>query len=612
MFSILNRKINIQESPFIIAEMSGNHNGDFELAKRIIEKAAKTGADAIKLQTYTADTLTLNSQNDEFVVEEGIWAGRSLYDLYQEAYTPWEWHAELFRLAKSLGLIAFSSPFDFSAIDFLESINCPAYKIASPELIDIPLIEKVAATGKPVIMSSGMAQKEEIVEAINAYKNAGGGPLALLHCISGYPTPINDVNLNTMLDKSKIHGVEEIGISDHTLGTAVPIAAVALGATIVEKHFCLGKELGGVDSAFSLDPHEFTEMVDACRAAHRALGSINYQTKDSEKQGRKGRRSLYAIKSLTGGSVITEDDIKSVRPGNGLHPRYYNSLIGRTIRRDVQKNEALSWEIFGDEYAGIVKNAAGRVRTIKNNPKIVGISQARMGSSRLPGKTLTNLMGKNVLERHILRVRKSKLIKDYVIATSTNPEDDKIEEFCSSFEQKVFRGSSDDVLKRYLDTAKEYRADVIVRMTADCPLIDPDLIDHVIQYFLQNQGTLDYACLDIRRYARGFDVEVFSRDALERISELADSDYEREHVTLGIYRRPEIFKTAFYYDDQLEYKEEPDRLCVDTSADLEAISTLLEIAGAESENLNWRSILELMEKHPEIRKLNTHIEQIKV
>jgi pseudaminic acid synthase len=334
------------QPPFLIAEMSGNHNGDIDRARRLIDAAREAGADAVKLQTYTADTITMDVDRPEFRLEGGLWAGRSLHELYREAHTPWEWHPALFEHARNVGIAIFSSPFDPTAIDFLEGLRAPAYKIASFELIDLPLIHKAAATGKPLIMSTGMASLGEIADAVATARDAGNDNIALLHCVSGYPTPVEDCDLRTIPHMAEAFGLP-VGLSDHTMGVAVPVAAVALGAIIVEKHFTLARSDGGPDAAFSLEPAEFKAMVDACRVAHAALGSVSYTLKPSEAGGRTFRRSLYVNRDVSAGTVLTNDHIRSIRPGLGLAPKYLPDLLGRVATRDLKRGEPVDWTMLG-------------------------------------------------------------------------------------------------------------------------------------------------------------------------------------------------------------------------------------------------------------------------
>lgn len=334
------------QRPFLIAELSGNHNGDIDRARRMIDAARDAGADAVKLQTYTADTITMDVDRPEFRLEGGLWAGRSLYELYQEAHTPWEWHPALFAHARDAGIPIFSSPFDPTAIDFLESLDAPAYKIASFELIDLPLIAKAARTGKPLIMSTGMAGLGEMADAVAAARDAGNDNIALLHCVSGYPTPVEDCDLRTIPHMAAAFGLP-VGLSDHTMGVAVPVAAVALGAVIIEKHFTLARADGGPDSAFSLEPAEFKAMAEACRIAHAALGDISYALKPSEAGGRTFRRSLYVARDVAAGTVLTDAHVRSIRPGLGLAPRHLPDVLGRVAARDLSRGEPLDWTMLG-------------------------------------------------------------------------------------------------------------------------------------------------------------------------------------------------------------------------------------------------------------------------
>lgn len=323
--------------PYIIAELSANHNGSIENAKRIIEEAMKAGADAVKIQTYRPDTITLDCDHEEFKVKGGLWEGRTLYELYQEAHMPWEWHAPLFEHARKLGITIFSSPFDNTAVDLLESLNAPAYKIASFEAVDLPLIKYVASTGKPMIISTGMANIEEIAEAIDAARDGGCKELAVLHCVSGYPAPASDYNLRTIPDIIARHGLVT-GLSDHTLDNTTAITSVALGASIIEKHFTLDRSGGGPDDSFSLEPHELAALCRDAKIAWQTLGKIDYGRKSSEQGNVQFRRSLYFVKDLKAGDVITEDSVRSVRPGYGLPPKMLKNIIGRKVLIDIKSN----------------------------------------------------------------------------------------------------------------------------------------------------------------------------------------------------------------------------------------------------------------------------------
>lgn len=335
------------DSPvYIIAEMSGNHGQDFNEAVRILRAAKSAGADAIKLQTYRADTLTIDSSAEAFNITGTPWSGRTLFELYSEAYTPWEWHPKLQSIALELGLDFFSTPFDSSAVDFLETLEVPMYKIASFENVDLELLRKVAATRKPIIMSTGMATLGEIEEAVTTLREAGGGQVALLKCTSAYPAPPEEMNLRTIPHLADAFDVP-VGLSDHSLEIAVPVTATALGACIVEKHLVLSRSNGGPDSAFSLEPGEFSAMVKAIRITERALGKVQYQVGVREAQSRVFRRSLFVVTDVKAGEVLTAASVKSIRPGNGLAPRHYNEVIGRRATRDIKRGTPLSWDLVG-------------------------------------------------------------------------------------------------------------------------------------------------------------------------------------------------------------------------------------------------------------------------
>ena len=327
---------------FIIAELSANHNGSKEVALETVRAAKRTGADAIKLQTYTADTITLKADQPDFKISQGtLWDGRYLHDLYQEAYTPWEWHKEIFDLANELGLVCFSSPFDKTAVDFLEELGNPIYKIASFEITDIPLIEYAASKGKPMIISTGIAEQEDIELALEACHKMGNKDVTLLKCTSSYPAPIEEANMVMVKDLAERYGVDS-GLSDHTLGATAPVVATCFGAKVIEKHFILNKEIGGPDAAFSLDEAEFTEMVKAVREAEKAIGKVDYSLTEKQKAGKAFSRSLYIAEDVNEGDVITEENVRSVRPGFGMHPKHYKDLIGRSFKKEGKKGDRLS------------------------------------------------------------------------------------------------------------------------------------------------------------------------------------------------------------------------------------------------------------------------------
>lgn len=336
-------QIDKNSAVFIIAELSANHNGSIDVAKETIRAAKRAGADCIKLQTYTADTITIDSDKDDFLIKGTIWEGKNLYKLYQEAYTPWEWHEELFKVAKEEGLVCFSSPFDKTAVDFLESLNAPAYKIASFEITDIPLIEYTASKGKPIIISTGIAKETDIELALDACRRMGNNDIALLKCTSSYPAPIAEANMVMVKDLAERYGVIT-GLSDHTMGSTVPIVATVFGAKIIEKHFILDHSIGGPDASFSMDEKEFTDMVKAVREAESAIGIVDYSLTEKQVKGKDFSRSLYVVEDIKAGEVITEKNIRSIRPGFGMHPKFYEDVLGKKAIVNLERGDTLKWD----------------------------------------------------------------------------------------------------------------------------------------------------------------------------------------------------------------------------------------------------------------------------
>lgn len=343
--TINDREIGMRFPPYVIAEMSANHNGNLVSALRMIDEAKKAGADAIKIQTYRADTITLKCDLPDFQINDGLWAGRSLYELYEWAHTPWEWHAKLFEHARKIGITLFSSPFDTTAVDLLEDLGTPAYKIASFEAIDLPLIRYVAGTGKPMIISTGMSDEQEIQEAVDAARGSGCKELAILRCVSGYPAPASDYNLRTLTDMLHRFGLI-VGLSDHTLDNTTAIASVAMGASIIEKHFTLDRNAGGPDDSFSLEPEGLRELCQNARSAWESMGIVNYGRKSSEIGNEKFRRSLYFVKSIKAGDCVTRDSVRSVRPGFGLAPKYLDEVVGSVVKVNVDFGVAVSWDLL--------------------------------------------------------------------------------------------------------------------------------------------------------------------------------------------------------------------------------------------------------------------------
>jgi len=339
------RSIGPAYPPYIIAELSANHNGDINRAFKIMEEAKKAGADAIKLQTYTHETITMDCNSVEFQIHGGLWDGQSLYELYRDAHMPWEWHKPLFEKAKELDITIFSSPFDFTAVDLLEELDAPAYKIASFELIDLPLIRRVAKTGKPMIMSTGMANQEEIKEAIDTARENGCVELVVLHCVSGYPAPADQYNLRTIADMAQRFDVLS-GLSDHTIDNATAVASVALGACLIEKHVTLDRNGGGADDSFSLEPKELTQLCEDSKTAWQALGQVNYERTEAEKGNVKFRRSLYVVKDIAEGEIFTDENVRCIRPGFGLLPKHYEKVIGQTAKKAISKGTALTFELI--------------------------------------------------------------------------------------------------------------------------------------------------------------------------------------------------------------------------------------------------------------------------
>ena len=345
LMRIEKRQIGEAQPPYIIAELSANHNGQLDRALESIQVAKKCGADAVKIQTYTADTMTIDCDKEDFQIHGGLWDGYKLYDLYREAHTPYEWHKPLFDHAKKMGITLFSTPFDEKAVDMLEELQTPAYKIASFEITDLPLIKYVAQTKKPMIMSTGMANFQEIQEAVDAARANGCENLVLLHCISSYPAPVEESHLKTMTDLAR-HCCSMVGLSDHTLGTTVATASVALGACVIEKHFTLSRKDKGPDSEFSLEPHELERLCKETKSAWLALGNVNYHLKPAEKANIKYRRSIYAVQDIKQGEVFTTQNIRRIRPGFGLSPKHYDQIIGKKVSLDIERGSPIKWDMF--------------------------------------------------------------------------------------------------------------------------------------------------------------------------------------------------------------------------------------------------------------------------
>tara|TARA_S200000501_G_scaffold372303_1_gene417041 strand:- start:492 stop:1532 length:1041 start_codon:yes stop_codon:yes gene_type:complete len=344
---INNRRVGREFEPFIVAEVSANHNGDIECAKNTISEAKRCGADAVKLQTYTPDTMTINSKNEDFIIKDGLWEGRNLYELYQEAYTPFEWHKELYDFANDQDIICFSTPFDESAVELLESLDNPLYKVASFEVTDLFLLKTIAATKKPVIMSTGMANIEEIEEAVETLRMNGTTELAILHCVSGYPTEPKDANLKTIADLSERFECE-VGLSDHTLSNACAISSISMGASIIEKHFIIDRSLGGPDSSFSIEPDQLKNLKISTTEAWESIGNINYELKGEEENMIKFRRSLYIVEDIKAGDRLSKNNLRRIRPGYGIEPKFYQEVLNKRVKIDLKSGTALSWEMIDE------------------------------------------------------------------------------------------------------------------------------------------------------------------------------------------------------------------------------------------------------------------------
>ena len=347
-FKIGKKEVGEDNPTFIIAELSANHMNDFDIAVKTIEAMAEAGADAVKFQTFTPDTITIDCDNEYFQIKQGtVWDGQVLHELYEDAYMPWDWQPKLKKIAEDLGLIVFSSPFDKTSVDFLEDMDMPAYKIASFEITDIPLIEYVASIGKPVIISTGIACMEDIELAVKTCLDVGNDKISLLKCTSSYPAPFEEINLNTIPDIAERFNVV-VGLSDHTLGGEVSTAAVALGANIIEKHFILDRNMGGPDSEFSMEPHEFKQMVNSIRNVEKAMGKVNYELSEKSKLNREFSRSLFVVEDIKKGEIITEDNVRSIRPGFGLHPKYLKEILGKKVNKDLEKGTPFELKFLGD------------------------------------------------------------------------------------------------------------------------------------------------------------------------------------------------------------------------------------------------------------------------
>lgn len=573
---------------YIIAEISANHHQDYNEAIKLIRAAKEAGADAVKLQTYTPDTLTLPSDKPYFKIQGGtLWDGDTLHDLYRKAYMRWDWQLGLKKEAKAIGIDCFSTPYDASSLEFLADLNMPAYKVASFEIVDLPLIRKIAKKGRPMILSTGMATLEEISEALQAAAKGGAKQVALLKCTSAYPASPKEMNLKSIPFLAEKFSVP-IGLSDHTMGHTVAVAAVAVGACILEKHFTLSRSKPGPDSTFSLEPHEFKELVQNVRVTEQALGVVKLGVDEQEAKSRAFRRSLFVVRPIQKGEAFNETNIRSIRPGTGLLPKFFPNILGKKATRNLEVGHPLQWNDVGKK-------------------KCIATIEARMASSRLPGKIMKEILGRPLLERLVERVRMSKLIDEVVVATTINPQDDAVEAWARSNGISFFRGSEEDVLLRVLEAAKKFAADIIVELTGDCPLLDPVMIDEAVQHYLDHN--FDYVSNTLERtYPRGFDIQVFSTAILDEVNRLTTDTADHEHVSLYIYEHPERYKL-----DGLKAPSElhsPEfRVCVDTQTDLDLVRKIFENLYPFNPAFSAASIIQFLRDHPEFSQMNAGIHQ---
>ncbi|CAK0762945.1 N-acetylneuraminate synthase [Gammaproteobacteria bacterium] len=573
---------------YLVAELSANHNGCLERALELIRAARAAGADAVKLQTYTADTLTLDSSGDLFTIRGGTpWDGRTLHALYREAATPWEWYPHLAAEAAAQGLSLFSSPFDATAVDFLETQGAPAYKVASFELVDLPLIRRIAATGKPMILSTGMATFEEIEEAVITARTAGARDLILLKCTSAYPAPPAEMHLRTLPHLAATFGVP-VGLSDHTLGITIPIAAVALGACLIEKHLTLSRAEGGVDAAFSLEPGEFRAMAEAVRTAEQALGEVQYTLTAAEERNRVFRRSLFVVRELRCGEPFTLDNVRSIRPGYGLHTRYLNKILNCPATRDIPRGTPLDWSLVGNR------------DLFRPIARVVGVIQARLGSTRLPRKVLADLQGQPMIGRILERVALAKRVHATVIATTTDPSDDALVEYAQHAGVGCHRGPVDDLATRLYGAAQAFEADVIVRVWGDCPCVDPAIIDEALEHLLTED--LDYISNSIaagRTYPYGLDFEIYRTTLLERLCATTIDPFYREFpfewvmahrakLRMGILRLAEDWSHI--------------HLTVDYHEDLALVREVYQALYQSGSAFGWRQAVDWLVQQPELTR----------
>jgi len=581
-----NRLIGPGYPVYLVAEMSANHNGDLQRARALIRAARAAGADAIKIQTYTADTLTLNLSSTLFTIRGGTpWDGNTLYELYRAAATPWEWHHDLAQEAATQGLDLFSSPFDISAVDFLEAQGVPAYKVASFELVDLPLLRRIAATGKPLIISTGMASLSEIDEAVNTARNAGAREIVLLKCTSAYPAPPAEMNLRTIPHLAATFNTP-VGLSDHTLDNTVAITAVAMGACLIEKHFTLARADGGPDAAFSLEPAEFSTLADAVRVAEQALGTVNYTLTAAEERNRIFRRSLFVTQEIRAGERFNSENVRSIRPGYGLHPRHFEKILGRRAACAITPGTPLDW-------------------TLIDRMTVAAIIQARLGSTRLPRKVLADLHGQPMLQRIVERVKLAQRIQLPIIATTTEHSDDDLEDYARELGIACHRGPTDDLALRLCGAANSINADLMVRIWGDCPCVDPAIIDEALDILIRDN--LDYVNNSIvagRTYPYGLDIEVYRVTVLEQLCATTDDPFYREFPFEWIMAQGNKLRRANLRlsDDWSRY-----HLTVDYPEDLALVRALYQDLYRPGIAFSWREAVTWLNQHPELMQRVDHL-----
>lgn len=598
-FAIAGRALGPEHPPYVIAAMSANHLGRRERALAILEAAAAAGSDAVTLQTYTADAMTLPSAGPGFSIDRS--PGRTLYDLYAEAQTPWAWHAELFERARALRLAILGSVADPAGLARLRSLDAPAYRIASCELGDHELVAACAATGRPLLLSTGMAGLDEIEEALAVARAAGDGGLALLHCVSGHPTPVAEANLRRLGMLARHFGVL-LGSSDHSAGSAVAVAAVALGARIVEKHVTLARADGGPDAEFALEPHELAAVVSGCRTAFHALGTGAPGLAPSERANVSLRRSLYVVEDVPAGAPLTRANVRAIRPGYGLPPRELPRVLGRRTRVSLARGTPLRFDHLAGEQPVASNQPSPALRSAARLPshrrvRAAAVIQARLGSARLTDRELLPLAGAPVLSHLIERARRIPGVDVVCVAAPAGDAHQRIADLVRKHEGVLLvRGPEDDVLRRFLLALDATDADLVLRIRADRPLLDPAIAGAVLA-LLRSARTCLAATAPESGYPLGYDVEAIEARALRSADAEARGSDERERVTPFLWRRPERFP-AVTLDRAPSLRHW--RLALDTPDDYGRIAALFEALHPRDPAFGFEAVREHLERHPEL------------